>query len=201
MRPTNILSALAAVALLSAPLAAQGRAAARTAANPQSRDGFTISFGLGGGSAAMTCPGCGTSPRETGMSGYLRVGGAISPSMVLAAESNGWTKTVQGVDTRMGALSGIAQWYPSLTNGFYVKGGLGLGYYTEDDPTQGKASAVGLGYQAGTGYDWRIRTNFSLTPYVNYVGMANSDVKVNGTSLNQKIGVNNFQYGLGFTWH
>jgi hypothetical protein len=168
--------------------------------NPQARDGFTISFGLGGGSAALSSPGSGTTPRETGLSGYLRLGGAISPNLVLAAESNGWSKTIQGVDTRMGALSGIAQWYPSVTNGFYVKGGLGLGVYSEQDPTA-KVQAVGLGYQFGTGYDIRLARNFSLTPYVNYVGMANSDVKLGGTSLNQKIGTSNVQYGLGFTWH
>jgi hypothetical protein len=202
MRPTNIIRTLAAVALIVAPAAqAQGRGAARAAAssNVQTREGLTISFGLGGGSAAMTCPGCGTSPRETGLSGFLRVGTAISPSLVIAAESNGWSKTIQGVDTRMGSLNGIAQWYPSLSNGFFVNGGLGMGYYSESDPT-GKASAIGLGYQVGTGYDYRIKTNFSLTPYMNYVGMANSTVKANGASLG-KIGVNDLQYGLGFTWH
>jgi opacity protein-like surface antigen len=175
-------------------------ATASAQSNVQTRDGFTISFGLGAGSAALTCPGCGSTPRETGASGYLRLGGAISPSLVLSAETNGWSKTIQGVDTRMGSLMGVAQWYPSVSNGFYVAGGVGLSAYSEQDPST-KADAVGLGYQFGTGYDFRMSHNFSLTPYVNFVGMANSDVKVDGTSLNQKIGTSNVQYGIGFTWH
>jgi hypothetical protein len=97
-------------------------------------------------------------------------------------------------------VAGVAQWYPSVSNGFYVKGGLGLSMYSEADPA-GKAEALGLGYQFGTGYDLRLARNFSLTPYVNFLGMANSDVKIGGTSLNQKIGTTNMQYGLGFTWH
>jgi hypothetical protein len=164
------------------------------------RDGFTFSFGLGGGSAALSVPDAGSTPRETGLSGYLRFGGAMSQNLILAAETNGWTKTIDGVDTRIGALSGIAQWYPSATNGFYVKGGLGLSAYTEDNGTD-KASAVGFGYQVGTGYDFRITRNMSLTPYVNYLGMTNSDVKISGTSAGTKIGTNDFQYGLGLTWH
>jgi hypothetical protein len=182
----------AALVMLSASASAQGSA--------QIRDGFTVSFGLGGGSAALSCPGCGSTPRETGVSGYLRLGGAISPSIVIAGESNGWSKTVNGVDSQMGTLAGVVQWYPSVTNGFYVKGGLGLSAYSESDAT-GKAEAVGLGYQTGVGYDLRLARNFSLTPYVNFLGMANSDVKFNGSSLNQKIGTTNVQYGLGFTWH
>jgi hypothetical protein len=175
-------------------------ASASAQSNAQMRDGFTISFGLGGGSAALSCPGCGSTPRETGASGYLRLGGAMSQSLVLAAEMNGWSKAIDGVDVRMGTLAGVAQWYPSVTNGFYVKGGLGMSSYAEEDPTA-KAEAIGLGYEFGTGYDIRMGRNFSLTPYVNFVGMANSDVKVGGTSLNQKIGTTNMQYGLGFTWH
>jgi hypothetical protein len=87
-----------------------------------------------------------------------------------------------------------------MTSGFHLKGGLGFSGYQEEDPTT-KAEAIGLGYQLGTGYDIRMGRNFSLTPYVNYVGMSNSDVKVNGTSLNQKLGTSDFQYGIGFTWH
>lgn len=175
-------------------------ASASAQSNPQVRDGFTISFGLGGGSAALSCPGCGSPPRETGFSGYLRLGGAIRPNLVLAAESNGWSKSIDGVEVQMGTLAGVAQWYPSVANGFYVKGGLGLSVYSEADPTA-KAEALGLGYQFGTGYDIRLARNFSLTPYVNFLGMADSDVKVDGTSMNQKIGTSNMQYGIGFTWH
>jgi len=31
--------------------------------------------------------------------------------------------------------------------------------------------------------------------------MSNSEVKIDGTNVGQKIGTSNMQYGLGFTWH
>ena len=187
------IATLAAAALLVA-------SASASAQNAQVRDGFTFSFGLGGGSAALSCPGCGTTPRETGGSGYLRLGGAISPSLVIAGEANGWSKEVNNVNVQMGTVAAVAQWYPAVSNGFYVKGGVGVSSYTEDDPGA-KAQAIGLGYQFGMGYDWRIARNFSLTPYMNFLGMANSEVKVDGSNVGQKIGTSNMQYGLGFTWH
>jgi len=187
------IAILAAAALLVA-------SASASAQNAQVRDGFTFSFGLGGGSAALSCPGCGTTPRETGGSGYLRLGGAISPSLVIAGEANGWSKEVNDVNVQMGTVAAVAQWYPAVSNGFYVKGGVGVSSYTEDDPGA-KAQAIGLGYQFGMGYDWRIARNFSLTPYMNFLGMANSEVKVDGSNVGQKIGTSNMQYGLGFTWH
>ena len=59
---------------------------------PQTRDGFTISFGLGGGSAGASCDNC-DSDRESAPSLYLRLGGALRPGLVLAGEINGWSKT------------------------------------------------------------------------------------------------------------
>ena len=188
------------LSVAAASLLALSAASAAAQGNPQVRDGFTISFGLGGGSAALSCPGCGTTPRETGLSGYLRVGGAVSPTLVLSAESNGWSKTIDGVDTRMGALLGVAQWYPSVTSGFHMKGGLGFSAYSEEDPTA-KAQAIGLGYQVGAGYDVRMARNFSLTPYLQYVRAFRAKALTQGSSTGDDVSPNYLHAGLGFTWH
>ena len=173
---------------------------ASLAQHAQIRDGFTISFGVGAGSAALSSPDVGSSPRETGGSGYLRLGGAISPNLVIAGETNGWVKTVDGAESQMGTLAVVAQWYPAVTNGFYVKGGLGFSSYSESQSGV-TFRAVGPGYQVGTGYDLRLGQNFSLTPYVNFLGMGDADVKLDGNSMGEKIGTTNMQYGIGFTWH
>lgn len=204
MRPTNILSALAAVALLSSPLAAQGRASARQQQMPANdRAGYNLSLGLGGGSSGVSCAGCATD-RQNGASGYLRVGKGYTPSLMLGLELNGWNKTENNVDGRVGMLSAIAQWYPSMTNGFFLKGGAGMGRTTLEDKSvtpSDKLKSTGFGYQFGTGYDIGIARRWSITPYVNYLATAGAKAELNGVSSNQKFDANYFQYGLGLSWH
>src|SRR6185369_2405092 len=86
--------------------------------HPQVRDGFTISFGFGGGSAGATCTSCNTD-REKAPTGYLRLGGAVRPNLIIGGEINGWSKkaTDQGFETTMtiATINAIAQWYPQTT--------------------------------------------------------------------------------------
>jgi hypothetical protein len=204
MRPTSLFRALTAVALLSAPLAAQGRASARRAPEPTNdRDGYSLSLGLGGASSGVSCTGCATD-RQNGASGYLRVGKGMTPSVMVGVELNAWNKTENNVDGRIGMLSAIAQWYPSLTNGFFVKGGAGIGRTTLEDKStvpSDKLQSTGFGYQAGLGYDMSIARRWSITPYVNYLATAGAKAELNGVAQNGKFDGNYFQYGLGLSWH
>src|SRR4030081_141126 len=130
MRPTNLLPALSADTLLCPPLAARGRrAAVQVAAQPNDRAGYSFSVGLGGGSNGYSCPNCVTD-RQNGGSGSPRAGQGVAPRLVRGVELNGWNKTKNNVTGRTGMLSAIAQWYPSTTNGFFAKGGLGVGRTT-----------------------------------------------------------------------
>ena len=79
MRKIGIAVALA--LLSAAPLSAQSKA--------QMRQGMAISFGLGSGSAGVSCDGCPTDRRNS-TSGYLRIGGALTPSLVVSGETDGW---------------------------------------------------------------------------------------------------------------
>ena len=161
MRSINIVRTIATVALLASPLAlqAQRRATARPAAAPMhDRSGYSLSLGLGGGSNALSCAGC-VSTRETGASGYLRVGKGMTPSLMAGVELNGWNKSENQATARTGMLSAIAQYYPSLTNGFFVKAGVGVGRTTLEDnstPPSSKLQSTGFGYQFGLGYDMSI---------------------------------------------
>ena len=205
MRPTNIFRTIATVALLSAPFAlqAQGRGVRRPAAPLNDRAGYSLSLGLGGGSNALTCTGCVTN-RENGASGYLRVGKGMTPSLMMGLELNGWNKTKNNVAGRTGMLSAIAQYYPSLTNGFFVKSGAGMGRTTIEDRSvtpYDKLQSTGFGYQFGLGYDMSIARRWSITPYVNYLATAGAKAELNGVTSSEKLDANYVQYGLGLSWH
>ena len=203
MRTTNLIRAFAAVSLIASPLAAQGRATARTIAPASTdREGYSYSLGLGAASAGASCTGCSTT-RETATSGYLRVGKGITNSLMGGLELNGATKTKNQVEARTLMATAIAQWYP-MANNFFVKGGLGMGRMTTTDKTAtptSESKTTGFAYQGGVGYDIGIARRWSVTPYVNYLSTSGAKVSVNGVSTNTKVDPNYMQYGLGLTWH
>ena len=168
-------------------------------ANVQIRQGFGISFGLGFGSAGLDCDGC-DFDRETGLSGYLRIGGYVRPNLFIAGETNGWVHSEDGLDEQISFLSAVAQWYPQVATGFYLKGGLGLAVSAAEDAFD-ELSASGMGLTLGTGYDWRVGRNFSLTPYLNYLRAFGAEAELNGVGLGENLSTNVLQFGLGFTWH
>jgi hypothetical protein len=184
-----------ALLLFAAPAFAQGGSAPR--------EGFTVSFGLGAGSAGFTYEG-NSSDRIAGPSGYLRLGGALTPSLILAGETHGWTRSDGSVTSRVGYLMAVAQWYPQALGGFHLLGGLGVGMLNEEDTDSAfgyELESVGGALQLGAGYDLRMTRNFSLTPYFNVLGMAGGEPKLDGASIGGSLSANVIQFGLGFSWH
>jgi hypothetical protein len=155
-------------------------------ANAQSRQGFWFNGGLGYGS--LGCDGCGS--RTGGISGGLSAGMTISPRFLLGIGTTGWTKSDQGATLTVGTLDARVRFYPALTNGFYVTGGLGLGSMSATVSGVGSGSELGLGFVLGLGYDIRVGNNVSLTPF--WHGYA---VSIDGGSAN--VG----QLGLSVTVH
>ena len=170
---------------------------AAMAQHPQAREGFGISFGFGAGSAGF-CDGC-DALGGTDLSSYLRLGGYVTPSLFLAGESNGWLGNGDTfTSSSIGALMAVAQWYPMVDQGLYVKAGLGFSYATiaTDPSTSGFAGSI------GAGYDWRIGRNFALTPYINYLQQFGGSYTYGsgGGDAGLDANVHLFQFGLGFTW-
>lgn len=153
---------------------------------PQTREGFFIGFGLGWGS--MGCKDCGS--RESGFSGYLKLGGTVNQQLLLGFESNGWVKEQSGVTLSQSNASAVAYFYPEAESGFFLKGGIGLSTLKLAVSGLGSGSQSGFGMVTGLGYDARVGANFSLTPYANFVYGS-----FDGGSTNV------FQAGLGLTWH
>ena len=175
---------LAALVVALAPAAsAQGR--------PQTRQGFWIGFGLGYGSLSYSCSGC--SGSEGSLSGYLKMGGTLSPKLLIGGETNGWTKSdypLSGVTTTAGNVSGTVYFYPAPASGFFLRGG--LGFASRSASAGGSSvSQSGFGATFGLGYDVRVGRNLSITPVANY----NWGAIESGTKQNI------FQLAVGVTFH
>jgi hypothetical protein len=200
MRAASILRLFTAVSLFAAPTALEAQ---RSITTMPARDGFSFGLGLGAGSNGYACTGCGTD-RRNGGSGYLTIGYAMSPSLLVSGEVNGWSRQQDGTSYSTAFVGPTAQWYPAVDAGFFLKAGAGLGSVRLKDNTalsQDEMLSRGFGYQVGTGYDLQITHSFSLTPYVGYMGMAGSNASVNGQSMNEKLDGNFVHYGIGLTWH
>ncbi len=138
------------------------------------RDGFWFSGGLGYGS--LGCANCGS--RESGLSGGLSLGGTISPRLLLGVGSEAWTKSEQGVTLTVGTVDARVRFYPSATGGFFLTGGVGVGSITGSFGGS-SSTETGVGMILGLGYDVRIASNASLTPYWNGFAMRNSNTDAN----------------------
>jgi hypothetical protein len=130
----------------------------------QERQGFFFGIGLGYGSLGLSCDNCGDTSREGSYSGGLRLGGAITPQVLVGAETVGWYKDEDGASLNFGVLSGNAYYYPSKTLGLFVKGGVGLAYTEAQVDYVGSDSETGFGWQVGAGYDIRIGQKTAITP-------------------------------------
>lgn len=171
---------------LTASLSLLSSATASAQGTAPERKGFWFNGGLGFGS--LGCDDCDT--RETGLSGQLSLGGTISPRLLIGASSNGWTKSEDGVTLTMGSLTAAVRFYPSATGRFFLTGGLGVATLDLGISGLGSASDTGVAALLGLGYDIRIGSNVSLTPFWNGIGGSFDGA-----------GANFGQIGLGFTWH
>jgi hypothetical protein len=154
------------------------------------REGFWLGAGLGYGSLALGCDGCSGLSREGALSGYLKLGGTVNPSLRLGGETNGWVKSESGVTFSTGLAAGTVTVYPAPANGLFLKGGAGVSYAKVDVSGSGSDSETGWGGIAGIGYDIPVGRTLYLTPVANWVYGHYSDWHTT-----------NVQLALGITWH
>jgi hypothetical protein len=159
--------------------------------NPRNREGFWISFGFGAGSLgsgnSCTSQFCPESLRETGAVAYLRMGGTVSQHALLGVESSGWARVDEnGEVSQFGALSLVGFYYPSVSGGFFLRGGVGTANHARNDDRRS-----GLGLSIGLGIDLKAGNTFSFTPFANLI---------HGRFSNPDIRRNLLQLGLGFSW-
>ena len=166
----------------------------------QDRKGFGMSFGLGWGSAGLTCAECEiqTDERVEGLAGYVRLGGHANPHLFVGVEGTGWLKNSEGVERRIASASFVTLVYPSASAGFFLHGGFGgIRAVIEND----LISVVGTGvtWQAGAGIDIPVGTGAAITPYVTYLASSSVAADVNGLSAGLNLNPNILQAGLALT--
>src|SRR5437762_6713999 len=169
---------------------------------PQRREGFWIGFGLGYGSANITCGTCGSGPRTGGVTAFLKLGGTPSRNVLIGGAVNGWSHSRGGATETMENVTGSLYYYPVATSGLFLSGGLGFSNYHVD--TTPSTSGTGWGFTGGVGYDVRVGRNVSLTPVVNFVygALADFDVATSaGLTTASGWTQNVVDLGLGVTFH
>jgi len=155
-----------------------------SAQEPRTRHGFWGAFGLGYGSNSLSCSsGCtfNSGSKGGGPTASIKLGGTPSPSVRLGGEVNVWVKDVgSGVTETVGNVSAAVYFYPSPRSGFFVKGGVGLASFQLSQGSS-SASANGIGFLAGLGYDIRLSNKVSLSPIANVYFGHDGDLKDGST--------------------
>src|SRR5689334_22178304 len=159
------------------------------AQHPQTRKGFWIGFGLGWGSYGISCSSCSGVGRTGSNTGYLKMGGTVSPHLLLGGESVVWVRGVADTTLTVGNVTFSAYYYPQPASGLFLNAGVGFSRAEVSDG--GTISSTGPGLTLGAGYDIRVGTNLSITPTGQWV-YGHPD-----RSFSQ----NFFHFALGVTFH
>lgn len=164
------------------------------------RQGVHFSIGVGGGSLDATCGTCSVDlfeNRLTGLSGNLRLGGAVTDRLVIAAEFLGWLNNEAPVYRRVAALNLVFLGYPSSTSGFFVKGGVGgMRAIVEDDFILAQTDTFNS--QFGIGFDIPLGA-IALTPFANYIYTFAGETTLNGIVSAEAVQPNEVQFGIALT--
>jgi len=169
---TSKLLVLGAALIVAASLTSARNASADP--YPQTRDGFYLGLGVGGGTGAASISGNGfsaSSNRQGGAVGSVRLGWSVMPQLSVGVESNSWARTESGTTVSMGVATFGATYYPSTTQGFFVRSGIGFGnerVSVNQSNASGSASQSGFGFTAGTGYEMRLTQHWGIGPAVDY---------------------------------
>ena len=199
-----LFSTLLLVGLGQSPLTAQNTVVvASPSPSDHNREGLWFNIGVGYGTS-----GCGPcTERDGGLSGGLSAGTTLSDNVLIGGGLTGWRKSSGAVTVSARLLTPLVRVYPWGTEGFFLTGGVGVGWIDftlsnqlNRSPTRsrawqwahGSANQVGYAGLAGLGYDIRVGNHGSLTPFLNgfYI---NGDENV--------ASINVVQFGVGATVH
>lgn len=136
------------------------------------RQGFWIGFGLGGG--WNTSEGL-DDERPAGGAAFIRLGGTVSPNVLLGADAMGWGRDLDGSTVTRGNTTFTVMFYPDPLGGFFLKGGVGGSWISVSSQILGAtvtATENGFGATTGLGFDIRLSDNWSITPAADFLFQA-----------------------------
>lgn len=138
------------------------------------RTNWYIGLGIGGGLAWVNPENAPETEGEGGVSGVFKVGSLINPQLAIGLDWSFWYKSEDnGYDTTVWVMfnhfDAVLTFYPAYDQGFFVKGGLGIGavtlgrdyddgYYDESD----SESEYGVDLKLGAGYEFQLARSFNM---------------------------------------
>lgn len=142
-----------------------------------------MGLGLARGSMAQTSQGVSTD-RESGSGGTFRLGYAINPKFALGLENNSWFKSYPNAIVAFGTSTVAVSFFPA--QGLVLRGGIGAGY--GGGAGDGLSGEVGVGWTAGTAYEFRVARSFAIGPQIDYAHVSFEFDEINyvnvGLSMN-----------------
>jgi len=171
------------------------------------RVGFTAAAGMGVGSAGISCtPQC-AADRQSGPTGFVRVGGSVGGQFVLGGEISVFADRV-----RTGAGEGTwtfswftltGLWYPNLDEDYFVKIGVGIASVRAETPIatteNDRLDTSDVGLVVGIGQDIRLTQHLSVTPYLDYLYSSRSNAVLNRTDAGVQLSGDVIYVGLAVT--
>jgi len=152
-----------------------GALAAPASAQRPMRSGLWAEFGRGGGNVHLGCASCAEPTVTYGRSGYLRVGGTLTPRILWGGElftlfdrEFGSAEDGTALTLDNSAISTIVLWFP-WRGGIFFKGGLGLAHteliapLSDESPEQILTTGTGSSLTFGIGLDVPLSRRFSVT--------------------------------------
>lgn len=162
-------------------------------------DGVWYGVGAGYGFTMLNCAICSDVIRG-GPTVQLKAGGTLSQTVLLGGEASGWVKRLEDVDQFVISLHVTSYLYAVGTPGLFLKGGIGPTWFIADQRgDDGDLGSLGFSLQFGIGYEARVGSATSVTPYANVVGSGFGKLSLDDDVASDQFGVAQVQIGVSLT--
>jgi hypothetical protein len=184
-------------ALAASTVAVAILAAAEAQAQNPHRQGIWSELGAGPSSVRIGCVGCDDISNAQGAGAFLRLGGTISPNVLMGVELYGVTAESSGYDggetpilADFRSFGPIVIWYPGALHAFVKSGIVAADGRFTVTPTEGEpvvATGLGVGLTFGFGFDAPITKQISLTTNASVFFTAIGDMVLAGRTVEDVI--------------
>jgi hypothetical protein len=160
------------------------------------RAGWHFNLGLGAGKADLTCDGC-TFDSRTGFAGFLSVARPIRATTLLGVEATAWRKEMSpGSPTWVYSVTPHLSQYLHEGGGPFLRGGLGLIGFNNDNGSQPNTYGIGLGFSGRLGYELSVGS-VRVAPYLGFArSIGGTPARRDGADTGVDLTVSSFQFGM-----
>jgi hypothetical protein len=166
--------------------------------------GLAGTFGVASGSGTIACSACAHAGSMSGTSFTIQLVKRVSPQLRAGWTTNAWWHS--GDDWGLGIwdLSAVLLYHPSTERGFFIGGGPSYAMMVATVTDSTGLQRHGWGFTSAMGYELRLRSATSLTPFVQYARAWVGDIyypKDSGIPWARGWKHQVLSVGLGVTFH